>query len=408
MPKKKAKRTLLGMSVLEAARNRYDFLFEEFEHVVVSFSGGKDSTVLLHLAKEAARKAGKLPLNVFFLDWEAQYKVTIDHVTRTLIGDPEIKPWWICLPISTNNCVSYVDPVWTAWNENKKEMWVRPLPAYEGVISDYDYFDFYEYGMSFEDFVVKFADWYARTHNAEKMASVLGLRTQESYSRYLGIRATKNKVKYKGQKWLNYMKANEENVYNAMPIYDWKVEDVWKYISDYQVPYNKIYDTYYQHGLTLSDMRICEPYGYTARRNIHIYHAIEPETWKRMVERVEGCNFAARWGRSEMFDWRKIDKPESYTWKRYVKLLLSVMPPHTRANYERRITVFVEWFRKNLDWEDLLDEDTPKEEASGNGGSWRMVAKTILQNDFWCERLRFKVNKNDFTDFVKLKRELGQ
>ena len=37
-------------NVLNAARRRIHFLFDEFENIIVSISGGKDSTVCCHLA----------------------------------------------------------------------------------------------------------------------------------------------------------------------------------------------------------------------------------------------------------------------------------------------------------------------------------------------------------------------
>jgi predicted phosphoadenosine phosphosulfate sulfurtransferase len=44
----------LGIDVLTAARQRVSLVFDDFERVAVSFSGGKDSTVLLHLVMEEA------------------------------------------------------------------------------------------------------------------------------------------------------------------------------------------------------------------------------------------------------------------------------------------------------------------------------------------------------------------
>ena len=37
------------MTVFEAAKKRIEFIFSEFDNVYVSFSGGKDSGVLLNL-----------------------------------------------------------------------------------------------------------------------------------------------------------------------------------------------------------------------------------------------------------------------------------------------------------------------------------------------------------------------
>lgn len=53
------KRVKLDMNVFDAALMRLDWVFDTFEQVCLSFSGGKDSTVLFHLAAAVARKKGK-------------------------------------------------------------------------------------------------------------------------------------------------------------------------------------------------------------------------------------------------------------------------------------------------------------------------------------------------------------
>ena len=55
-------------NVYEEALKRIEFFFDEFEEVIVGFSGGKDSTVTLHLALEVAEKRNRLPLKVLFVD----------------------------------------------------------------------------------------------------------------------------------------------------------------------------------------------------------------------------------------------------------------------------------------------------------------------------------------------------
>ena len=49
----------LGINVLQAARERISWVFDNFPRIYVSFSGGKDSTVMLHLVMDEAIKRGK-------------------------------------------------------------------------------------------------------------------------------------------------------------------------------------------------------------------------------------------------------------------------------------------------------------------------------------------------------------
>ena len=67
-------------NVLDAAIERLEFVFDRFQTVCVSLSGGKDSTVLFHLAYEIAQRRGRI-LHILIIDLEGQYKATIDHLS---------------------------------------------------------------------------------------------------------------------------------------------------------------------------------------------------------------------------------------------------------------------------------------------------------------------------------------
>ncbi|KUY28521.1 phosphoadenosine phosphosulfate reductase domain-containing protein [Elizabethkingia ursingii] len=66
----------------EATIKRFDFIYSNFEKIYLSFSGGKDSGVMLNMAIEAAKRHNKLPVHVLIIDLEAQYGHTIDYITR--------------------------------------------------------------------------------------------------------------------------------------------------------------------------------------------------------------------------------------------------------------------------------------------------------------------------------------
>lgn len=113
-------RTYLGYDVLTAAVTRIAWIFDEFARVYLSFSGGKDSTVMLHLCAEEARKR-KRKFGVLFIDWECQYKLTIDHVSEMFARYADlIEPYWCCIPLRTVNAVSVFEPEWICWEEGKE------------------------------------------------------------------------------------------------------------------------------------------------------------------------------------------------------------------------------------------------------------------------------------------------
>ncbi|ETD64858.1 phosphoadenosine phosphosulfate reductase family protein, partial [Escherichia coli] len=88
-----------GENVLSAAVHRIKWLFDTFPYVCLSFSGGKDSTVLFHLAADVARRKMRR-FSVLFIDWEAQYQCTIEHILkmREMYRDVTDTFYWVALP----------------------------------------------------------------------------------------------------------------------------------------------------------------------------------------------------------------------------------------------------------------------------------------------------------------------
>ena len=123
------KRYNIHKSVLQAARERIAWTFDEFEKVYVSFSGGKDSTVMLHLTMEEAIRRGR-QVGVLIIDMEAQYQGTVDHIQACVdLYREHIDLHWVCLPLNLRNAVTNFEPQWTCWDPDQQERWVRDLPA---------------------------------------------------------------------------------------------------------------------------------------------------------------------------------------------------------------------------------------------------------------------------------------
>lgn len=112
-------------SVFDIAIERIYYLFSEFDKVVVNFSGGKDSTVLLNLTLMVAEQIGKLPVDVIFIDQEAEWQATIDYV-NTAMRDPRVNPLWFQMPIRIFNATSIYDQWLKCWDPDKEQEWIRP------------------------------------------------------------------------------------------------------------------------------------------------------------------------------------------------------------------------------------------------------------------------------------------
>ena len=78
---KKRQKTYLGYDVLTGAQKRIAWLFDKFDRLYLSFSGGKDSSVMFHLCAEEARKRHR-KFGLLFIDWECQYQLTIQHINE--------------------------------------------------------------------------------------------------------------------------------------------------------------------------------------------------------------------------------------------------------------------------------------------------------------------------------------
>ncbi|MCP4764239.1 MAG: phosphoadenosine phosphosulfate reductase family protein, partial [archaeon] len=168
-------------NVLDATKERIEYTFDNFDSIYLSFSGGKDSSVMFHLTMDEAIKRNR-KIGILIIDLEAQYTSTIEHIHEMLdLYKENIEVFWICLPISLRNAVSNYEPKWTAWGKDSEEIWVRPKPEREGVISDSNYFPFFVNNMEFEEFIILFGDWYKGETDT---ACMVGIRCDESLNRF--------------------------------------------------------------------------------------------------------------------------------------------------------------------------------------------------------------------------------
>lgn len=392
----------LGIDVLTASKERIKWAFDNFEKICISFSGGKDSTAMTHLVMEEAIKRNR-KVALLFIDWEIQYKLTIEHVQHIYdMYKDYIIPYWVALPLLTDNACSMYEPEWISWDKAKENLWTRKPPKI--AITDENYFPFYYYKITFEEFVPLFGEWYGE---GKSTACFVGIRTRESLNRY---RALTNKKKNKYQDKM-FTTCVTDNVYNVYPIYDWSAEDDWKYFGKTKKPYNKLYDRFFQAGLTLHQMRVDEPFGDTTRRSLWLYQIIEPETWGKMVLRVNGANSGSLYSRDNgnILGNRSITLPKGHTWQSFSNFLLDTMPKKTVEHYKTKIAVYIKWYMNRGYVDGIPDEVDKQIEKQNDVPSWRRICQTLLRNDYWCKGLGFSPTKqsayNQYLERMKKKRK---
>ena len=407
--------------VYTAAKERIEYIFDEFEHICVSFSGGKDSGTVLNMCIDEARKR-KRKIGVLFIDLEAFYKKTIEFVERMLENNKDVlEPYWICLPMESPNSLSYLEPTWIWWDKEKEPIWVRPMPKKEYVINEENNpLDFYKKNMPFEEFIKHFGNWYGK---GQKTATLVGIRTDESLNRFRAIAGTKSMYKDK-----NYSTKVNENVYNFYPIYDWSVEDIWTYNGKFQKDYNKLYDLFYKAGVSIHKMRVDEPFGNEAKAGLSMFRVIEPDTWAKVVNRVSGANFGNIYSGNKIMT-AHYKLPKNHTWKSFTFFLLDTLPPEISEHYKIKFSKFIKyWVEKGCpvseDHIKIMEETCPDaiintHEFSRRGKgdkevikftkvvdeipgvdnkddvlTWRRMAMCIIKNDYTCKSLSFGMTKD--------------
>lgn len=396
----------LEKNVLDAAFERLEFIFNHFDNIYFSASGGKDSSVMVQLANIVAKKYNK-KFDVLFIDLEAQYKLTIEHVYE-LKQLSQIRDFYhIALPLALRNAVSILQPKWCCWEEESKDLWVRDLPKDSINIHNCP-FEWFRKGEEFEEFIIQFADWYQKKWGGVAACGV-GIRTDESLNRFRTITYQGNKIKYDNKNWTTKIKFSDKyiDVYNFYPIYDWRTEDIWGAVSKLDLMYNKVYDLMYKNGLNIHEQRLCQPYGDDQRNGLDQFKALEYDTWEKVLNRVNGVNFGNIYCRTSALGNINSSKPDFMTWKQYTIYLLEsigIYNSDLMLHYYRKIIKFTTWYKKrdNLNICDIPETADHRLESQKKAISWRRIARAIEKNDFYMKRLCFAQTKTDDAELKRL------
>lgn len=321
------KRMFVEEDVLTLARQRIAKVFDYFDHVCVSFSGGKDSTVCLNLALEEARRRKRLPLDVVFWDEEAIQPETVDYMDR-VSRIPDVNLRWYCLPVQHRNACSRRHPYWHPWAEEHRDLWCRPLPAQAITVLD-----------GFDRKPIPECNHLLFQHLGDKTVGlILGIRADESMRRLQSVsrRAYNN--------WFS-SSPDLKNLVMCKPIYDWVTEDIWSAPRRFGWDYNRSYDVMTKMGITRTRQRVCPPYGEEPLTALNQYAVCWPDLWEKMAHRVPGAQTAARYSKGPLYafggtmaGWDAEADPRPQ-----IARSLSLWNPVERAHISERISSFIKW-----------------------------------------------------------------
>jgi len=354
--------------VLISTQKRISYLFDNYENISLSFSGGKDSTALFHLVNEEAKKRDRQFI-LYFQDQEAEYQGTADFVEWAMT-QPNVIPYWYQVPIFMTNAASHQQLFLWAWGEGEK--WIRkkhPL-AIHSIDKKYPK-RFYKFNLWVNQELRK---------KYSNIVNIIGLRAEESPDRRF--------VMFGEDSELFWLRRKKEP-HKAYPIIDWKYKDIWKYIIEGNFKYNKIYDKMYMLGGNLRYFRVSNLVHEKAFRCLTDLQELEPETYNRLEERLQGVHTAAIYGKENLIYSIK-NLPEQFkTWKEYKDFLLNSIHPDLKRLFEYQ-------------WSRFKDTD--------DTGACKYMVKRILLCDWernitWSRDYEFNYTKDQILHKNKLKRE---
>jgi len=355
-------------NVLKATHKRISFLFDNYNNIQLSFSGGKDSTVLFHLLNEEAKKRGRKFI-LYFQDQEAEYQGTIDFVEWAMT-QPNVIPLWYQVPIFMTNAASHTQLFLWAWGEN--ESWVREKhPVAIHSIEN-------KYPKRFHKFNLWVGQQLRKLEGT--CISIIGLRAEESPDRRFVMFGEDSEMF-----WLR--RINEPH--RAYPIIDWRYKDVWKYLIENGFKYNKIYDKMYMLGHDIRTMRVSNLVHEKAFRCLTDLQELEPETYNKLEARLQGVHTAAIYGKENLVYSIKT-LPENFkSWKEYKDFLLESIHPDLSKLFKYQ-------------WSRFGDTD--------DVGACKYMVKRILLCDWegnitWSRDFDFNYSKEQILEKNILKRE---
>lgn len=306
-----------SQEVLTAARRRVARVFDEFGRIIVSVSGGKDSTVLFDLVMAEAQSRDR-NVTAFFLDQEVEYASTIE-IIREMMSAPRVQPLWVQVPIWLTNATSHREDMLYAWDPDAE--WMRPKDSIATHAIEDDYAQRF-YG---------FFEWLEQQDD-EPTAYLVGLRSKESMNRF---RAVTSNAGYRGWPWST--KTTNPVSWRCYPIYDWTFGDVWKYIADNELSYNRLYDRMFAaQGVNARTMRVSNLIHERSFRCLAYLQEYEPSTYDVLVRRLSGVHSAALYALEDyVFDAKTL--PAAFdSWRAFRDHLLATTPSDRTERFRTR------------------------------------------------------------------------
>lgn len=276
------KRCPASIDVVEAAKIRIRNVFRNGLPVYMSFSGGKDSLCLAQLVLNMiqAGEINPVQLIVQFIDEEAIFPCIEEKVREwrkkfMLVG---AKFEWFCLEVKHYNCFNELsnDETFICWDRYKKNVWVRQPPPF--AIRNHPLLR--PRSDAYQDFLAR--------ANSDGI-TITGVRTAESVQRLQYMSSTFRSGK-------NITKRGQ-----IYPVYDWRDNDVWKYLYQEKIDIPEIYLFLWQAGTRKGQLRVSQFFSIDTAKSLVKMNEYYPDLMEKIVRREPNAYLAALYWDSEMF-----------------------------------------------------------------------------------------------------------
>ncbi len=253
-------RKFIDANVYEEAKKRIHHIYDLHDNVVCSFSGGKDSGVLINIAWEVAQERGLDKVDVIFRDEELVPQAVLDNVFYY-----RQQPWtnfiWYAVPLRSNKYILGETSTIVFWDPSGDRQWLRPKPEWAETLEDT------------KDILTQYT-----------MDNVIAKNYKGSVAIMTGVRASESLVRYRSvvnALYDNYISQSPANtrVKLCKPIYDWEVYDVFKYFSDTGYRYT----SWYEAQLWADDtFRVATPLNTENSKKLDKWAKEDPEFYDRL------------------------------------------------------------------------------------------------------------------------------
>lgn len=258
------KRMFLDINCVEAARQRIRHVYDTFDTVCVQFSGGKDSTACLYLAKEVHEERGLGPVKVIFRD-EEMLSPSIERYVKEVSEYDWVDMEWYCLPQGQELWVlgqrEYI-LLWSKGREDEGRLF-RPFPE-NSIRAEH-------FGIDPYQPIPRAIDEYTMQGKKGNTAFITGIRANESMIRYRTV------VQKLHENYINrpFKLSKAIPMRFAKVIYDWTSADVLKFITE---EHGAKYCEYYDYAaMSGANQRVGIPLHSIAARRLNDVIRTEPE-----------------------------------------------------------------------------------------------------------------------------------